>query len=385
MEFLWETARKSLEANRVQTPDGALTVAGGHQFKTLWVRDFCFSVPGLMAIGAQDSARAQLEVCYRHQRSDGLIARGFDVTNPKARVVARSFHLPFAPTYAGRALKPEYLGEHGTPAIDSNLLVLLASLQWMERQGSTYFLDRYSLQMERAFQFILNSRDGELFNQPAFSDWQDSARREGKTFYMNLLFVRVLARLQALKVGWSMREDLELWKRALWHAFYDAGCGLFRSETGRGQFSLETQLWCIEEDIFKTSLARETLWKSLTRSDLWNPLPGRPVAPEYSPRDISWTTKLVGLRHYHDRFYWSWLMGESLKIAFLMRSQEDVTRITGELEKLARIHGTIHEIYEMKGIDLRPVVRPLYQSEFPFSWGAAKILEALSYRVAPAP
>lgn len=384
MEFLWETARKSLESNSVQSREGRLTVAGGHQFKTFWVRDFCFSVPGLLALGQVQPVRSQIEICYRYQRRDGLIARGFDVVNPKVRVVAQTVRYEGDWDYASRRLKPEYYGEHGTPAVDSNLLTLLASLQWMQKAGNRYFLENYSEQMERAFQFILNSREGDLLTQPAFSDWQDSARRKGATFYLNLLFVRVLARLQELDIAWAALENLETWKRRLWDAFYDSETGLFVSQIGRKQFSLETQLWCIEEDVFKGTVARETLWKNLLRSPLWSSMPGRPVAPEYPSADVSWTTKLVGLRHYHDLFHWSWLMGESLKVALLMNAQDEVTRISSALENLARKHGTIHEIYEMNGAgELEPVIRPLYRSEYPFSWGAAKILEALSAQRKP--
>jgi hypothetical protein len=313
-----------------------------------------------------------------------LIARGFDVVNPKMRVVAQTVRYAGSWDYKNRDLKPEYLGEHGTPAVDSNLLTLLASLQWMEKTGERFFLENYSGQMERAFQFILNSRNGELLTQPAFSDWQDSARRAGETFYLNLLFVRVLARLQDLDVPWAAMENLETWKRRLWDAFYDTGSGLFISQTEHKQYSLETQLWCIEENIFNGSVARETLWNSLLRSPLWGSLPGRPVAPEYPAREVSWTTKLVGLRDYHDLFHWSWLMGESLKVALLMNAQDEVTRLVNTLEGLARQYGTIHEIYELNSkSELEPVKRPLYRSEYPFSWGAAKILEALSTQRAP--
>ena len=88
---LWEIAKQSLEANTVQTASGPITVAGSHQFKTFWVRDFCFAVPGLLALGHHEQVRKQLAIALDHQRADGLIARGFDVINPKLRVVAESF------------------------------------------------------------------------------------------------------------------------------------------------------------------------------------------------------------------------------------------------------------------------------------------------------
>lgn len=379
METLWKTAQKSLEHNTVSSIEGALTVAGGHQFKTFWVRDFCYAVPGLMALGHNEQVKHQLSLCLKYQRNDGLIARGFDVINPKLRVVAETFGIQkwINGDYTAEPLKTEYLGEHGTPAVDSNLLVLLTCMLWMEKNNSTYFWDHYSSQLEKAFVFTLSARVNHLLTQPAFSDWQDSARREGSTFYLNILFYRVLLRLQKQNITWSLSENLEAWKKNIWSAFYDSKVGLFKSQLGREQFSLETQLWCIEEDLFSSLIPSLQLWKNLKASPLWGKMPGRPVWPDYPAKDVSWTTKLVGLRHYHDQFYWSWLMGESLKIAKLMNDIEANDLISGELQRLANAHGTIHEVYEMSD-KLTPVERALYKSERPFSWGAGKIIEALA-------
>lgn len=378
VQNLYSVAKKSLEANRVQSQEGALTVAGGHQFKSFWVRDFCYSVPGLLALGHLEQVKNQLSICFKYQRADGLIARGFDVVNPKLRVLLATFQIHELRRfdYAQHRLIPEYLGEHGTPAVDSNLLTLLACLQWQDKTGDRFFLQHFAKGFERALDFVLASRKDGLLSQPAFSDWQDSARREGESFYLNVLFYRVLRRLQNLGVEWAMREDLNGWRDRLWKAFFSEKSGLFRSQVGREQVSLETQIWCIEENLFAPLISQEKLWENLRKSDLWNPLPGRPVWPDYPKNEVSWTTKTVGLRHYHDRFYWSWLLGESLKVARLMKSSVDAARIEAELERLATKHETIHEIYEMDQ-RLEPVKRALYRSEQPFSWGAAKIVEAL--------
>ncbi len=376
---LWSVAQKSLEANTVHSDQGPITVAGGHQFKTFWVRDFCYAVPGLMALGLQEQVKNQIKLALHHQAANGLIARGFDVINPKLRVTANSLKFGFFVdgNYAHKKLQPEFLGEHKTPALDSNLLILLACCQWTDHQQSSYFWDNHSSQLQKAFEYVLSQKgDTELIQQPAFSDWQDSAKREGATLYMNLLFLRVLGRLQKNKISWAMSENIEKWTELLWNRFYDKTCGLFCSQESRAQYSLETQLWAIEENTFKKFISQSQLWANLITSPLWNPLPGRPVAPDYGPDEISWTTKSVGLTHYHDQFYWSWLMAEALRVSAYMDSEIMCERISKELERLAANHNTIHEVYEMKQV-LVPVSRPLYKSEFPFSWGAAKVIEAL--------
>jgi hypothetical protein len=380
MQTIWTVAKNSLEKNCIETMSGPITMAAGHQFNTFWVRDFCYSVPGLLELGYVNQVRDQLLICLEHLRADGLVARGFDVINPKLRVFAQSFRVPWMlrnVDYAQMPLKPEYLGEHGTPAADSNVLVLLACLQWTEKTGNRLFFNEYSHSLERVFNYILKNKVGNFIVQPAFSDWQDSARRSGQTFYLNLLFFRVLKGLQVHQVSWSFKEDRDSWQMNLWKTFFEPKMGLFRNQVGVDQFSLETQLWCIEEDIFAGFIPQAQLWKNLKASPLWKPLPGRPVWPDHPDQDVSWTTKFVGLRHYHDRFYWSWLIAESLKVAIIMKSEVDVTNLTVLLASLVDQYGTVHEIYEMKD-QLLPVERALYRAEKPFSWGAAKILEALS-------
>jgi hypothetical protein len=380
MNSIWSIAKKSLEENCVETMSGPMTMAASHQFNTFWVRDFCYSVPGLLALGSAEQVRDQLMVCLEHQREDGLVARGFDVVNPKLRVFAESFRMPWLlkkVDYSKMPLKPEYLGEHGTPAADSNILVLLACLQWTEKTGSRFFLDEHSAALESIYKYILMQKVDTFIVQPGFSDWQDSARRCGQTFYLNLLFFRVLMRLQKEKVSWSFSEDLDSWRSQLWSSFYDSQMGLFRNQSDVKQFSLETQLWSIEEDLFADFVSRTELWRSLKSSPLWKPMAGRPVWPDYPANEISWTTKLVGLRHYHDQFYWSWLIAESLKVAIVMKSEADIENLTALLGSLVERYGTVHEIYEMKD-SLVPVERVLYRAERPFSWGAAKIIEAMA-------
>ncbi|RYZ97831.1 MAG: hypothetical protein EOP11_21490, partial [Proteobacteria bacterium] len=115
---LKEKALRTIEANLVETEKGLFLTAGGNQFRTLWTRDFCFSVPGLLAAGWRDLVERQLGLILSFAEFSQL-PRGIDPLNPKLRVVwgtaFRFLPPPFANAYA-KPLKAEYLGEHGTPA-----------------------------------------------------------------------------------------------------------------------------------------------------------------------------------------------------------------------------------------------------------------------------
>lgn len=377
-------ARAALETNIVPAKAGPLLVCGPGHFHSFWVRDFCFSVPALLLLGKYELVKEHLDRCLDHIREDGLMPRGFDVIDPKVRVALGVFGLRASKIwpYASKDLKPEFNGEHNTPAVDSNILVLECCLLYERKTGDKFFSRERFKKMGQAFEGLLRLRRGQLLYQPGFSDWQDSAKREGHTFYLNILFYRLVRTLQELGFDWSLSIDRKALLETLWQEFYSKEDGLFVnsiSETDTRRFSLESLLWCIEGDFFKDYVARAELWKNLKASPLCSPLASCPVWPQYPSSEISWTTKFVGLRHYHDKFHWSWLMGESLKVCCVMGDKPEADRLFTEIERLTAKYGTVHEIYEFKNgtAGLVPVRRPLYMSENPFSWGSAKLIEGL--------
>jgi glycogen debranching enzyme len=379
----YKIAKRDLEANIVPSKSGPLFCCGPSHFHFFWLRDFSFSVPGLLEIGQTDLVRRHLEMSLDYMRPDGLMARSFDVINPKLRVVLgiAGIHASKFWPYTSHDLKPEYYGENLTIASDSNILVLDACLKYVKATGDTEFLRRREPQIKKAFERILELKRGDFLFQPAFSDWQDSARRKGHTFFLNLSFYKLLLGLKDTGLAWAKEIDSEEWLGKLWAAFFSSEEGLFKSEAGSGkakQFSLEGILLAIEGDFFKKYIFREKLWENLKNSPLYKPMPGLPVWPEYAWSDVSWTTKFVGLRHYHDGFYWSWLLGECLKVASLMGDRAEADRIAGVIENLVTRNQTVHEIYALRGDQLVPARTRFYRSEYGFSWGAAKLIEGLS-------
>lgn len=352
MNPLRDLAESALRENMVDTSHGRLLVAGANQFKTLWTRDFCLSVPGLLIIGEKSLVERQLDLYFNFVREDGVAPRGVDVMPPQARVVLNCFGMgAWARSYEGRVLRPEYYGEHGTVAFDSGVLLIRAAIQ-------AGCLDRYSSQISRILSFYQRSLREGLIVQAPFSDWQDSAKREGHGLYLHTLMAIVAP---------YVRHDLfiGLTERIREH-FFD---GIFYRQSRGGQIPLEANLWIIEHGLFKED--SKALYQRLKESDLWKK-PGLPIYPQYPNREVAWTTKMVGLRHYHDGFRWSWLLAESARIAKLMNDQAEYDRIIKELQKWCEKQ--VFEIYDDFG---RPAKRFLYFSEGPFSWGAAKIVEAL--------
>jgi len=364
---------------RLRSPWGDLFVAGANQFRTLWVRDFCLSVAGLKTVTPTADLQAVLDLLWQtRDESRDLIVRGLDVLPPQQRVLAvtaglrlRSFSEVKGKTEKV-TLYREFRGEHGTPAFDSNLLWVLASLDLLaavpERKNE--ILDRCEVLIEFYRPYWIDF----LLQQPAFSDWQDSARRSGSTFYLHLLFWRAVQLLQneGRVAAYNLTDLSDRIYRHFWHAKKN----LFRTQPGQDQCSLEANLWAVNWK-FPNAKAQAV------QSHFFQPQKfGIPVDEFYPATAISWTTKAVGLRHYHDDFVWSWLWAEQVRFLVLQNQTELAAKSTTEFFRI--VAESPHpergpaEVYRVTSGKLAPVRTLLYRSEAPFLWGASKWLEALA-------
>jgi len=336
---LLEIAERSLRANIIPTAQGTLCVAGAHQFKTLWTRDFCYAVPGLLKLGQDDLVRRQLRVILSFIRNDGLLPRGLDVTSPKVRVLNAVLGNPLKDFLAySQPLRAEYIGEHRTPAYDSNILWLwAASLVDLETPPVSKILSVY-----------VKNADG-LYDQPKYSDWMDSLKRKGPQLLFHLQMWRTLG---ALGIE---TDSLSRVIRTRW----------FSDDNRWLQESTDALLLAIEMGFG----SRDALVAEVKSRPIGVPMPTQAVS------EVSLTARAVGLRHYHDGFAWSWLAAETARV-LMPYDAEYAELVLRELEMLSMNEGAVPEIY-VPGTD-RAVKLKFYRSEMPFSWGAAKVIEALA-------
>ncbi len=380
---LQEIARRSLESNIIQVDSGPYLAAGGHQFHSLWTRDFAFAARGLLRLRRFDVVRNQLDALLRAARpEDGLVPRTLDSRPIALRVTLSTLATMVglrSSLSIGDRLRPQYLDEHGSPAIDSNLLVLLTAIDYVRASGDHAWWRKVEPDLVRVFRFYEAHLKGGLLWQPAYSDWQDSVKREGHAFYTNLLYHQVARRLLEHPAFGVKPAAVEQLGRRIERTFFDPAQGLFRSLAGQPYVSLDGNLLAIDLGFFQDPRRDRALYQALTRSELWtrHGLPGFATAPDY-PR--SWAhrpARLVGLTHYHGEIFWSWLMALSAKVAHQVGDHPTARRVLRTLGQNARRDGAVTEIYAPKpGL---PAFRSwLYASETPFSWGAGMVLDAIS-------
>ena len=373
-------AEASLRANILALPTGSYATAGQNQFRTLWTRDFCHAARGFLALGEVDVVRDHLTRLLAVVRSDGLVPRVLDNRLVQWRVayqVARQLFSALPALELKEPLKPQYTDEHGSHAIDSNLLVLMTALKLRECPGGTEWWLLHEEKLRQVWEWYRPRLKNGLIHQTPFSDWQDTVRREGVAFLTNFFYLITARRLE--KLGWNTGVDGDALAQRLNETFFDPQVGLYRTLAQGPIVSLEGNLLAIEADEFLSEPEKGRLWEALLRhplATLDNGVLGRCSHPEWPRAAVAWHAKLVGLERYHGGLAWSWLVGLSLKVALLRQDRVMTERLLTKIHALLLRDGEVVEVYDPEQL-WQPWSSWLFAAERPFCWGAGYMLEAL--------
>lgn len=363
----FQIAQRSLEANIISLPQGDFLAAGAHQFGSLWTRDFCFSVPGLLAIGKLPLVKNHLTYLIKNRRKDNLVPIYADSINPMIRVIlgsankdlGKKIHLKMS-----HKIKPYYSASGKFPTIDSNLLLLKVSFEYYQNSKDEKWWQENQKSFKDIYDYYKNFIDKGLIRQGEYSDWQDSSKREGKTFFTNLLYLEISKTFHFLS-----ETEIESLTQKIHETFYDKESGLYFSILGHSYISLDGILWAIEKKLMPNP---ELLYENLKKHSLWNKYssPGFATFPSYPKDWIAIQVRLSNLNEYHGNLSWSWLMAYSSIVALKMGDKVEAKRLSKILEDIILRDQVVSEIYYSNETRL-PYKSTLYQSEEPFSWGAA--------------
>jgi glycogen debranching enzyme len=393
-EVLRDIARQGLDQNTVEHDGKRYITAGAYQYRSIWTRDFSYSVPGFLADQRRDEVRHQLELILSFAKPDGLLPKGIDTMNLESRIIRftfrKIFHIPkhSLPFKKTGKMVATYTDSLGSQASDSALLIILAVIQYDKQAAAGLdpapsLLATHQTQLLQLFHYakrMIKVEDG-LLHQKAFSDWQDSVKREGASFLNNLLYLEVLKTMQGHEAFAIENKEIVTFQDQLERHFWDQTGGVFRSMQHGPHVSLEGNLFAIDWGLVTGEKAKE-LYANLKKHYLWvgkTGYPGFPTYPKYPRQDKGIHVKLVHLEGYHEDIYWSWLMAMSAKIAYKMGDWEEGERISAKIQELAIRDQTINEVYRHDD-QFRPFKTWAFEGEGPFTWGCSKILEMLEER-----
>jgi len=296
-----DIVERSFNSNIVETVEGPFLRAGAHQFSGLWVRDFCYSIEGLLNLGREDVVKNQLIAFIQNRRpSDNLIPRLLDNV-PSARRVLRGMFPwlgkvpPLEPPF-----QAEYTGEHKTIAIDSNILILRGLLLYIEKTDDKDFPFSLEQIFTELLAFYDNKFESGFIVQEAFGDWQDSVKRTGITFLTNFHYWWVLKKATQLNLIHRDPSEIYAFKKRLQTLFQDKDSGLYKTHKNINVISLDGNALALNEiDFWDSSVKRQEFYQTFKRS-LFHQYPGMVSYLDYLRSWCSLNVKMVGLSHYHD-------------------------------------------------------------------------------------
>jgi len=417
---IYQWAEKSLKANLVMVSGDQWFTAGASQFKTFWVRDFCYSFVGLRHICEPSFFKRHLDFLLNNLNDQGQVPLYVDSIKPVYRVGLASlmgvFGLKFNIAFGRPRLKSFYYVNTLYPVIDSNLLVIKTLCDYCLQFDDKDYFESKKNQIKRVLDFYnkANLLKEDFIYQGPFSDWMDSISRQGVTFLTQLLLWHVQDLLLKLEAPDQLLVNQESLKNKITKEFFNSD-GFYESELNRkGFIALADQLVALDwgfvlpqdQGAFFARISQYSTYKD-TKTPFWCSYP----KPQSS--DLISHVKWIGLSHYHSHMTWSWIVGLYLKLALKMggsagnpiniskvdlssdlagfaapvtapvtvghtsKTEDDYVFIIEQLKSWSN-EPYVAEIYDSQS--LKPFKNCLYKSEAPFSWGAAFIMDALSTR-----
>ncbi|MBF0366287.1 MAG: hypothetical protein HQK50_12000, partial [Oligoflexia bacterium] len=382
-----EISNKSLTDNIITLSKGQFLTAGQHQFKTLWTRDFCYSVRGLIPLKKYAVIKNHLNYLIDHIREKDNQAPVFaDSMNPKKRAawVSLSHIFRFIRNLAiTDNISVYYESVHGYPTIDANMLILMASLDYSSSGDDPFWWESQEEKLVKIYRYYDKYfKDGLIYQGP-FADWQDSVYRNGHTFLTNLLYYVISQRLLKFPAFQVSEDDLKKLRKKIELDFFDQQSGLYRTIKGAKQISIDGNLLAIDLKYHHPDSPEAiNLYAALKRSPLWVKygLPGIATSPNYPKKWQYRALRSIGLGNYHGEMFWSWTLALSIKVAYLMNDKSEGNRIMATLMKMILRDKAVGEIYSPNPRKNYPNWRSrFYWSESPFSWGSAFVVDLIDY------
>jgi glycogen debranching enzyme len=352
--------------------------AGYRNFRESWARDFGFATYGMIALKQFDVVRETLEAFFWFQTLKGQ----FPVKLHSLDVVTRFLHsLLGREQPMQRILAPKYVSAHGAPSLDSEALLVISALYYVEQTYDVDFLkknwDTLVLAMEWLKAFA--SQPSGLLCQQQFADWADSIDRHGTVLYTNVLYWKALSEMAkyALTVeqpdlATYYHDQVETISRGIQERLWRPQLGCFATNERLDNLSSDGNLLAIVWGLATADQAVSIL-KVMEEAHMAEPVPTRVVYPSYPVELIAVENILGDLESYHTNASWLWLGAWHLIALTQNGDQAGAQKIH---ERIVDVIVRDQQINEVHGPNSKPLGSFWYKSEAPLIWNAAMVLYA---------
>lgn len=352
--------------------------AGYRNFRESWARDFGFAAYGMITLKQFDIVRETLEAFFWFQTTKGQ----FPVKLYSLDVMTRFLHSLFGreqPTQ--KILMPKYYSAHGGPSMDSEAMLIIAALYYVDQTHDEDFLKKNWHTLVLGMEWLKNfaAKASGLLYEQAFADWADSIDRHGTVLYTNVLYWKALSEMAKYA---AIVEQTDLATYYHDHAktiAHEIQARLWRPQLGH--FATNERLDNLSSDGnllaivwgLATSDQAASILKVMEAAKMAEPVPTRVVYPSYPVKLIAVENVLGNLESYHTDASWLWLGAWHL-IAFTQNGDQAAAQKIHE--RIVDVIVRDQQIYEVHGSNGKPLGSFWYQSEAPLIWNAAMVLYA---------
>ncbi len=362
-------------------PDGSeklVLCAGRRNFREPWGRDLGFASYGMVELGEYQAVKESLEVFLINQLPSGQ----FPIKVGSTRTLDRFFHaLLRREQPIVSPLKPKYVSGHNTVSLDSNALLVIALLNYVDRSGDDALAERHWGSLQRAmgwFDAFILDQDG-LLQQGAYADWADSIARTGRVLYTNIVYWKALKEMAAFAERTAKSEKAGFYGQkaagvggAIQAHFWRADLGYYVTSEDYDNLSSSGNLMAIAWGLAGAQKAGSIL-DAMDRFAMADPVPTKPVFPPYPRSSVAIENRLGRLAYYHNNAAWLWLGAWHVialcRVGRLDQAQALLDRISSIIVR----DGTVHEVYNPRGDYVSGL---WYTSEAPFTWSAGMVVYA---------
>jgi len=352
--------------------------AGYRNFRESWARDFGFAAYGMLVIKQFEIVKETLEAFFWHQTKAGQ----FPVKLHSMNVVTRFLHSLLEreqPTQ--RILIPKYFSGHGAPSLDSEAMLIICALHYVNETKDDKFLQKNWDILVLAMKWLKSHATDQsvLLLQESFSDWADSIDRHGHVLYTNVLYWKTLVEMSHKAADLNHKDlaadylsEAENILQALNERLWRPELGYFATSETLNNLSSDGNLLAI---VWGLASAEQTasILRVMDETRMAEPVPTRVAYPSYSPELIAIENYIGGVANYHTDASWLWLGAWHLIALTHSGAQERAQTVLGHIVDVIVRDQQINEVH---GPDGRPLSSFWYKSEAPLIWNAGMVLYA---------
>jgi glycogen debranching enzyme len=366
---IFNQAKLIAEASLRQCYFNGKVLASLKNFSDYWARDTFWALPGMIAKGDCNIAKACLEYFLSYQREDGKIPRKIALDYNVIKYITGK-------SVKRKIPRPIYRGNVPiTDCMDANALLIIAFEKYLDKTGDTTLVEKYYEQIKKAIAWYDNKFKKGFVREYLLANWMDTIFKNGQVLYTNVMYCEAKRCMAKIAQTLGKKEEAEIYeneyediKKRIGKEFWNGKYFDDQLEKHR-HFDTAGNILACFFDIASEEQAKIILNKieNIKKDKL---LPT--VCPPYPFWKINPITYFFTMSDYQNGTSWLWIDLLCVAVKYKNNCRKESL---GDFENICQIiikNKTVHETYFNNG---EPYDKLFWKSAVPFTWNSGIFLQ----------